>query len=143
MSVRRFSGRRALGLPALAIALTPKLVCPACWPAYAALLSALGLGFIPTAPYLFPLTVFFLSVALAPLALAAWSKRRPIPFVLGVLASIAIVTAKCQLDSKLMTYAGIGLFVAAWLLPRRATPSCPSCAPGGQSVIQPEREGAR
>ena len=31
--------------PGVAIALLPKVFCPACWPAYAAALSALGLGF--------------------------------------------------------------------------------------------------
>src|SRR5206468_8296381 len=60
--------RGLLVLPAIGAALVPGLACPACWPGYAAPLSALGLGFIPTAPYLLPLTVAFLVVALVALA---------------------------------------------------------------------------
>ena len=60
-------------LPAVGAALLPKLTCPACWPAYAALLSALGVGFIDYTPYLLPLTLAFLAVTLA---ILAWRPRR-------------------------------------------------------------------
>ena len=39
-------------LPAIGAALLPKLTCPACWPAYAAVLSALGVSFVDYTPYL-------------------------------------------------------------------------------------------
>jgi len=39
-------------LTAAGVALLPAVACPACWPAYAALHSALGLGFIDYTPYL-------------------------------------------------------------------------------------------
>jgi mercuric ion transport protein len=35
-------------LPAIGVAMLPKLACPACWPAYAGLLSSVGLGFLCT-----------------------------------------------------------------------------------------------
>ena len=54
-------------VPAVGISLLPKLACPACWPAYAGLLSAVGLGFLINATYLFPLTALFLVVAVGAL----------------------------------------------------------------------------
>jgi hypothetical protein len=33
-------------LPAVGVAMLPNLTCPACWPAYAGLLSTIGLGFL-------------------------------------------------------------------------------------------------
>ncbi len=52
-------------LPAVGVAFLPKLACPACWPAYAGLLSSLGIGFFDYTPYLLPLTAVFVLVAIA------------------------------------------------------------------------------
>ncbi len=60
--------------PAVGVSLLPKLVCPVCSPAYAALLSSLGLGLIATT-YLLPITVGFLAVALAAVVFRASSRR--------------------------------------------------------------------
>ncbi len=50
--------------PGIGLSLLPKIACPACWPAYAGLLSSIGLGFlIPNRAYLLPLTAIFLAVA--------------------------------------------------------------------------------
>lgn len=46
-------------LPAIGIAVLPKLTCAACWSIYSGLLSSLGLGFVNYTHYLLPLTVFF------------------------------------------------------------------------------------
>jgi len=46
-------------LPSILIALIPKLTCPACWPAYSALLSSVGINFLNYSNYLLPLTVLF------------------------------------------------------------------------------------
>ncbi|HJZ97316.1 MAG TPA: hypothetical protein VKE70_12480, partial [Candidatus Solibacter sp.] len=43
----------------------PKLMCPMCWPAYAGVVSALGLGFLISTKYLLPLTVAFLGITAA------------------------------------------------------------------------------
>lgn len=51
-------------VPAVLFAILPKAACPACWPAYAALLSAFGLGFLVKARYLLPLSVAFLAIVL-------------------------------------------------------------------------------
>jgi len=63
-----------LSLPGIGLSALPKLACPACWPAYAGLLSSLGLGFLISTAYLLPLTAVFL--ALAPAALAFRAKSR-------------------------------------------------------------------
>ena len=120
--------RRLLVLPAIGAALVPGLTCPACWPGYAALLSALGLGFIPTAPYLLPLTIALLVVALLALAFRAETRT---PLAVGVAASVMVVVGKFIFESTPVTYTGAGLLVAASLSvarTRRAAP-CSACAP--------------
>ncbi len=98
-------------LPAVGAALLPKLTCPACWPAYAALLSALGVGFIDYTPFLLPLTLVFLIVTLA---LLAWRPRRGYaPLALGLLASAIVLIGNFFLDSDITTYAGVALLVGA------------------------------
>lgn len=126
-------GRNAVPLlPAIGTALMPKLVCPACWPAYAGLLSALGLGFINYSPILFPLTAVFLAAVLTMLAWRAKTRRGYAPFALGVLAAASMLIGKFHFDSDAAVYAGITLLVGASLWnawPRRnQTLSCPACA---------------
>ncbi|UCE88597.1 MAG: hypothetical protein JSW10_09680 [Pseudomonadota bacterium] len=129
-------------LPAVGTALLPKLACPACWPAYAGLLSSLGLGFVDYTPYLLPLTLVFLVIALGALGLRAHTRRGYGPLLLGLTASLPIVVGKFVYDSDAAMYTGLVLLVGASLWntwPRRtAAPSgCPSCAlndasPAGQ-----------
>ena len=49
-------------LPGIGVSLLPKLICPMCWPAYAGIVSALGLGFLISTKYLLPLTFIFLAL---------------------------------------------------------------------------------
>lgn len=126
-------GRGAVPLlPAIGTALMPKLVCPACWPAYAGVLSALGLGFINYSPFLLPLTVVFLMAVLATLAWRAKTRRGHAPLALGALAAAIMLIGKFRFDSDAATYAGIALLVGASLWntwPRRSrSASCPACA---------------
>lgn len=98
-------------LPAVGAALLPKLTCPACWPAYAALLSALGVGFIDYTPYLLPFTMVFLAVTLA---ILAWRPRRGYaPLALGLFASGSMLIGKFFFDSDIATYTGVALLVGA------------------------------
>lgn len=112
-------------LPAVGAALIPKLTCPACWPAYAALLSALGVSFIDYTPYLLPLTLVFLAVTLA---ILAWRPRRGFaPLALGLFAAAVMLIGKFFFDSDTATYAGIALLVGAssWnAWPRKDGMSC-------------------
>jgi hypothetical protein len=101
----------------------PKLICPVCSPAYAAVLSSLGLGFLVSTTYLPPVTVAFLGVAVGALAFGASNRRGLRPFGIGVIAASSVVAGKFWLDSATITYAGVGLLVVAsvWnVTPRRA-----------------------
>lgn len=122
------TGGRALAfLPAAGAALLPKLSCPACWPAYAAVLSSLGVSFVDYTPWLFPVTVVFLMFTLAMLA---WRPRRGYwPLMLGIGASAIVLIGKFAFDSETAVYAGVALLAAssawnAWPVHRAACPAC-------------------
>lgn len=119
-------------VPAIAFAFFPKLACPACWPAYAGLLSSAGLGFLLDTAYLFPLTAVFLILALAALAFRARTRRGYGPFTTGLAAAIVILTGKFAFDSNMAMYGGIGLLIAAsvwntWPIRKDEAGACPEC----------------
>ena len=117
-------------LPGIGLALLPKIACPACWPAYAGLLTSLGLGFLLDVRWLFPLTATFLLVAIAALGLRARRRRGLGPFFVGLGASVTVLLGKFGFESDLAMYVGLALLVAASIWntwPRRATPACPAC----------------
>lgn len=127
--------RRTMGaLPGVRVSLLPKPMCPACWPAYAGIISALGLSFLISAKYLLLLTAVFLSITLLTLGFKASRRNGYGPLALGLLASATILSGKFYFDISRLTYAGLGLLVAAsvwnsW--PRRAAkaPFCSACVP--------------
>lgn len=100
-------------VPAVGVSLLPKLACPACWPAYAGLLSAIGLGFLTDTAYLLPLTAVFLVVAVGTLGFRANQRRGYAPFALGVVAGMLVVIGKFVFESDPAMYGGIGLLIAA------------------------------
>lgn len=110
----RWSFNSAL-LPAIGLSLLPKLTCPACWPAYAGLLSSVGVGFFDYTPYLLPLTAGFLLVAIAGLAWRARARRGYRPLLLGLAGSVVLLAGKFAYDSDTAMYAGIAVLVAASL----------------------------
>ena len=119
-------------LPAVGVAFLPKLACPACWPAYAGLLSSLGIGFFDYTPYLLPLTVAFLLIAIAALAYRAQERRGYKPLLVGLLAVGILLIGKFQYDSDAAMYAGLALLVAAslwntWPRSQSAGAPCPEC----------------
>jgi mercuric ion transport protein len=123
-------------VPAIGVSLLPKLACPACWPAYAGLLSAVGLGFLTDTAYLLPLTVLSLVVAVGALGWRAGRRRGYGPFVLGLLAATVVIVGKFLFDSNPAMYGGIALLVGASLWnswPKStASTACPACEPTGQ-----------
>ena len=125
----------AASFPAVGLALLPKLTCPLCFPAYAAVLGALGLEFVNYTPYLLPLTAAFLAVAVVVLALQARRTGIVYPLVLGIAAAALVLTGKFHVESDWLTTGGIVVLVASVLLGSRtrsaSTPSCPACATGG------------
>jgi mercuric ion transport protein len=117
-------------LPGIALAFLPKIACPACWPAYAGVLTSIGLGFLLDVRWLFPLTVAFLLVALVALGFRARRRRGLGPFFIGLGASAIVLVGKFEFESDPAMYAGLGLLVAASIWntwPRRATPACSAC----------------
>jgi hypothetical protein len=105
--------RNLLAVPGIGLSLLPKIACPACWPAYAGLLSSFGLGFLATTPYLLPMTAAFLLLAVGMLAFRAQRRRGYRPFALGILAAGIILFGKFSLASNPVLYAGLGLLILA------------------------------
>ncbi len=132
------NGKRAGGkmhtlamLPAVGGALLPKLTCAACWPAYTALLGALGIEFADYTPWLLPITVAALAIALFGLGWRARARRGYGPLAVGVVAGAVIVIGKFVLDFDTAAYAGAAALIGAtvWnLWPRqRAAETCGAC----------------
>jgi hypothetical protein len=119
-------------IPAIGIAMLPKLVCPFCWPLYTGLLGAVGINFVNYTSYLLPLLLVFLLITVASLAIHARARRGYGPPLLGLLSSTAILSGKFLFDSSLLTYAGIaGLILAviwhAWPKHHTDTVLCSAC----------------
>ncbi len=104
-----------LALPSVSVSLLPKLACPFCWPAYAGLLSSVGLGFLISTAYLLPLTAAFLVIALGAMAFRANTRHGYRPFLVGLLAATAVLFGKFRWESKPTVYGAVGLLVIASL----------------------------
>ncbi len=116
--------------PVIGLSKLPKIAFPACWPAYAGLLSSIGLGFlIPNRAYLLPLTANFLTVAVGTLAVGARQKRGYVPMAMGTIAAAFILVGKFALVSNLIFYAGLGLLVLASVWNSWPMASRCDCAP--------------
>lgn len=112
------SKSRGLGmtaLPSVGIALLPKLTCPVCWPAYTALLSSAGIGFIDYTPYLLPVISIFLAITLLALAYRARARRGYGPFWIGVAGSISVLIGKFIMENEFALYFGVALLIGASL----------------------------
>lgn len=127
---------RNLGaVPGLGIALVP--ACPACWPAYAGLVSAAGLGPLLNVRWQLPLTALLLAAALGTLTYRARRRRGYGPLALGVCASGVVLGGKFLLLSNPVAYAGAALLVIATIWnawPRRTAAACETCATGEPRV---------
>lgn len=129
-------------LPGVGIALLPQVACPSCWPAYAGVMSASGLGFLMDDAWLMPVTGLSLIGALAALGWRARRRRGYGPLALGI-AATALLVGKFALGSEGAMVAGATLLMAAsvWnAWPRRvgrpesppgAAPITASCCPPG------------
>jgi len=130
-------------IPGIAFALLPKLACPACWPAYAGLLSSLGLGFLMEARYLFPMTATFLLFAVGALLFRASTRRGYGPFLAGTAAAAVVLIGKFHFDSDAAMFLGIGMLVAAsfWnAWPRKQAEGCPTCIEDSPIALILEKE---
>lgn len=93
--------------------LLPAVSCAACWPAYTAVLSAFGIGFINYTPYLTFILPALLFIALSSLFRSASLRGKYGPFYLGVLAAVLIFWARFLMDLDIVVYAGATLFIIA------------------------------
>lgn len=127
----------AAASPALGLAFLPKLVCPLCFPAYAALLGALGLEFVDYTPWLLPLTATFLTIALGVLAVQARRSGSIAALLLGLAASTIVLIGKFYFEYDWLTTGGVVLLIIAIFLGNRfrsiTMPACPACVPGGSN----------
>jgi hypothetical protein len=119
-------------LPVIGVAFLPKLACPACWPAYAGLFSSMGVGFFDYTPYLLPLTVVFVLIAVAALAFRAKQRRGYKPLLVGILAAGTLLIGRFHFENDAAMYAGLLLLVSAslwntWPRPSPADAECPAC----------------
>jgi mercuric ion transport protein len=131
-----------LAISAAVVSALPVLGCPLCWPGYAALLSSLGLGFLASARFLFPLTMALLALALAGLGVQA-RRQGFVPLALGVIASGTIGLGKFVLGSDAITDAGVALLLAASVVSvfrgGARSPSCGGCADARLAAGPPDR----
>src|SRR5258708_37706804 len=100
-----------LALPGVGVSLLPKLVCSLCWPAYAGLLSSVGLGFLISAAYLLPLTAGLLVLGLAAMAFRARGRHGYGPFFLGLVAAAGVPLCKFFGGFKATVYGAVEPFV--------------------------------
>lgn len=109
-----FSWLRILAvLPVIGATLLPVLACPACWPVYVGLLSALGLGFINYSPYLLHITIVLLTFALFSLGYKASCRRGYGPLALGVVGALLLLAGKFYLEELYCSYVGVIVLVVA------------------------------
>ncbi len=125
----RFAG---LWLPAVGVAFVPKLVCPACWPAYAALVSAAGLPFLLETRFLLPITLVALTLVIGLLMFRAQVRRGYGPAMLGLVSASMIMVSKFAFSSTPAAYVGASLlFIAcvwnSWPRRKPAVSGCPAC----------------
>lgn len=100
-------------IPGMVVAVLPALHCPACWPAYAGLLSAIGLGFLIDAQYLLPIAAAVLGLTLVALGYNAQSRHGYRPLMLGLIAMGAIILGKVVLLFDAIVWGGLVLLMVA------------------------------
>lgn len=146
---KRVGWRRLASVaPAVGVALLPKIACPACWPAYAGVLSSFGVSFLIDSRYLFALTAGFLAVALFFLGFRARQRRGFWPLGLGLVASAVLLVGKFYFESDPAMFAGVGMLMLAsfwnsWPRKLAASPACSACepvTPAAASTLRPHRE---
>jgi len=129
--------RLGAAVPSVAFGLLPKIACPACWPAYAGVLSSFGVSFLIDARYLFALTAGFLAVALFFLGFRARRRRGYGPLMVGSAAAAGLLIGKFYLESDLAMFSAVGLLMGAsfwnsWPRSLATSPACSVSEPSAQ-----------
>lgn len=111
---RKVSWKAAFAaIPGIGLVLLPKLTCAACWPAYAAIMSSMGVGFFNYTDYLFPISLIALLITLVALGFRAKSRRGYGPLYLGLIASAVVLLGKFSLESNPIFYLGVIMLVVS------------------------------
>jgi hypothetical protein len=90
----------------------------------------MGLGAFNYGPYLLPLTIAGLVVALAGLGFRARRRRGYGPLAAGALGGVILVIGKSGYDAEPAVYGGIVLLIGASIWntwPKRQPSPCPAC----------------
>lgn len=117
-------------VPGALLSVLPVVSCPSCWPAYAGILSSMGVPFLMDTAWLLPITAGALVLALGGIAFRARRRRGFGPLALGAVAAAAVMLGKFSLELNAAVYAGTALLVAAsvwnsW--PKRQASACDAC----------------
>jgi len=120
--------------PGIGVSILVAAKCPACWLAYAGLLTMPGVAWLLGETSLMLLTVGLLGIALVSLAYRAKDRRGYRPLALGIVAASLILLEKWWMPSPWLLALGLALLVGTSLLnawPRQAIAldSCAACAP--------------
>jgi len=129
MTRSRFGGFVA-GLAAVGVAFLPKIACPICWPAYAGLLSAVGLGFLIQGNNLLIVSTVFLGLALTVFAWRGKNRHNFMPFWLALVGVFLMIPGKFLWNNMLMFYAGTVFLTVAIILdiwPLNKLTTCQDC----------------
>ncbi len=102
-----------IAIPATVIAIFPSVFCPACYPAIAALLSALGLSFFASEAVIQPLTIIFLLLALLGLFYESTKIKKYGSLIMGSLGAVGIYAGHYWFPSLIVTYVSVGLLIGA------------------------------
>lgn len=105
--------RAASVLPSVGVSLLPKLTCPLCWPAYAGLLTTLGLQLLISERYLLGVTVCCLLVSVGALAYRYRERRGLFPAVLGSVGAVMLLIGKFKYESTPTMYSGLLVLIAS------------------------------
>lgn len=100
-------------LGAVIVAALPVGTCPACLPAYAGVLSALGLGFAFDGTSSLVAHTILLVIGLFTLARRANRRNGYKPLLFALVASLLIILGKTNIDAEPILYVGSGLLLIA------------------------------
>ena len=95
--------------------LLPAWGCPVCLAAFAATMSAVGLGFLASEVVLTPLMAILLGVAVFSLAYSARKRRRYGPLLVGTLGAAILAASKFSPGQPWLSYAGLAPLLGASL----------------------------
>src|SRR5262249_41449135 len=121
-------------VPGVVAALLLGAACPACWLAYAGLLTMPGLAWLLGETSFVLITLAVLGIALASLAYRAPARRGYRPLGLGVIAASLILLEKLWLSSPVLLALGLALLVSAslwnaWPCQAAVLGACTACTP--------------